>query len=295
MADLAEGQFELDGVVFGSGTPIRVTSFLPEPQDMSTQDADMPGEDGIRMGRDYLRGTKYAFDGRISTRTPGEMWELWQQLTAAWRAPGTRTTPGAVVPLRMRMPGQPTVRVYGRPRPIAPANLRGSGVGALPFVADFLAADHRVYSDEMRALSITGSAIDYQGTAGTTTPHVPPVTLAEATLPSDVATNHGRAETWPVITLHGPREQPGVSWVGANRLVYLAAVLGDGQSVTVDTRPWARTVLRDDGASLAGALRGSRLADMRLSPGDTQIAFDGRDDTLTSSVDITWRDANPSL
>lgn len=291
----ADWQFQLDGLDFGTGTPYRVSEIDAGKPDVRVQDADMPFEDGLRMGRDFMSGTLLSVSLGVEGVDAEQAMDRLASLRYVWNGGGVRNQPGAVSQLLYQRPGSGERVMFGRPRKFTPATMFNAVVGWIPVEADFQAVDDVFYSREVHSLTISGSAIDYQGTAGTTTPHVPPVTLAEATLPSDVATNAGNADTWPVITFHGPRAQPGVTWVNQNRSLSLAVVLGDGETVTVDTYPWARTVLRSDGASFAGDLRGSRLADLALPPGDTQIAFDGTDSTLTSSVDISWRDANSSL
>lgn len=474
MAELDEYQFELAGVVYGGGRPIVVSTFTPGPADPDTADVDMPGEDGIRMGRDFYRGVTYSVDGAVVTDSAADAWGHWRALAAAWNARAVRTDPGAVTPLRMRMPGLSTTRVYGRPRSIGLSTTRHVGQGVLPFAADFQAVDHRVYSDELSSVTMSGVAIQYRtlvnlivnpsfeedaghwnavkGTlsrdasvtrfgsasgrydsdtvatgfryieserlpvtggevytgsvyalegatftgvwlnfqwfdsAGTSirndgqpvaslndtwtryhVTHAAPETAVEAELevvfdpdpgstaahafvdavmltraeelfdyfdgsfdsaywtgdPHDstskrlsggivwpavwplewselvtadtLVTNAGDTDTWPIITFHGPRHEPSVEYVGTDVSVGLAATLRHDERVTVDTRPWARTALRHDGASYAGALRGSRLAELALPPGSTEVALRGRDDTGLSFATIEWRDAYVSL
>ncbi|MGH3424363.1 MAG: hypothetical protein ACRDO8_06535 [Nocardioidaceae bacterium] len=291
----ADWQCRLGGLDFGTGTPYRLSAFDAGKPQTRTQDTQLPGEDGQRNGVDHLSGTVVKVSIGIVAHDPETAMGLLADLRGVWNGDTLRSTPGAVTTLTYQRPGAFSRVVYGRPRRFDPATMSNVASGYIPIEADFQADDDLFYADTASSLTITGDPISYQGTAGTVPPHVPPVTLAEAILPSDVAVNAGTAATWPIITFHGPRARPSVEYVGTDRSLRLATVLDAGLSVTVDTRPWMRTVTRSDGASLAGYLRGSRLADMGLQPGDTQISFGGTDATLTSSVDINWRDAWTSL
>src|SRR5690606_20764520 len=117
------------------------------------------------------------------------------------------------------------------------------------------------------------------------------VTWSPAGERQDAVIVGGDTDTWPVITIRGPVAQPSIRLVGTDVAVRLDTTLAGDRSVTIDPRPWARSVLRDDGASLAGALRGSPLAALRLPPGQTVVHFGGTDLSGQSSASIRWRDA----
>src|SRR5699024_8281152 len=91
----------------------------------------------------------------------------------------------------------------------------------------------------------------------------------------------GDSPTAPIITIHGPIQRP---WLeGPGWRLDLNTELAYDQSLVVDPRPWANTVIRSDGTSLGGALSmRSRLSQVRLTPGSASVKFGGNDATKTS-------------
>jgi len=90
------------------------------------------------------------------------------------------------------------------------------------------------------------------------------------------------------VQIHGPISNPTVS--GPGWRLQLGYTLAHDQWVTINTR--RNTVLRNDGANLAGRLsRTSRLANARLAVGQTEITFTGTDATATSWCELRWRPA----
>lgn len=177
---------------------------------------------------------------------------------------------------------------YGRPRKLTPTSLRGLADGVVAAVATFDTAHAGFYGDteHLRTLTLLPDT-----SGGLTLPEVLPATLANiGNSNADQITNSGDVESWPVITFHGPIANPEITWVGTNTSIRLVATVPSDRSVTIDPRPWVRSILRSDGASLAGAKRGVRLEDLRLPPGVTEVAFRGQDATGTSSCVIRWRD-----
>ena len=288
MAELSSNQFELGGVVFGDFTPRQVTDFDPGDSTLRDGDTASPGEDGIQFGLDHV-------DGRLLT------WELFADATdapsaraamvpleTAWDARAVRDSPRAVLPLRMRLPGHQTVRVYGRPRKMTPANLRSRPDGVADYVATFQTADAVFYGDVEHSVDLSLIAA---GGGGITWPVTWPVTWAPGAQRQDAVVNTGELPAWPVITIRGPVAQPRVAFLESGAEVRLDVSLASYMSVVLDTRPWVRSVRRTDGASLAGAMRGDRLADMALPVGRTTVRFRGTDVSGQARCRIAWADA----
>ena len=87
MADLANGQFEIDGVLFGGvwdNIKIREVTF-PEA-DWSVQDADNQFRPGTFMGQDLLRPGEFIF----SLVTDGSLWMRLRMPLTAWLPFGIR-------------------------------------------------------------------------------------------------------------------------------------------------------------------------------------------------------------
>lgn len=291
MTDLAERQFQLGNVTWGEGTTIVNTSFTMSEPAAATADQVMPGEDGVMMGRDYLQGRTLSWDLTINRETAAAGQADWRALEGAWDARDIRLTPGAVMPVRLRVPGGSTVVAYGRPRKIAPADTTLMPVGRIGITADFSTADRHFYDDIEQEVSFgIQPTIGIGG--GITWPITWPIRWATPdTSNEDVVVNGGDAPTWPVITFTGPIINPTVVLGSNEYTLQLVTTLAENQSVTIDTRPWVRSVVRDDGGSLAGALRGSRLADFVLQPGTTAVAVQGVDLDGTAGGRIRWRNA----
>lgn len=93
------------------------------------------------------------------------------------------------------------------------------------------------------------------GTASTFLGTFLPIHLASDTvLGEQTVTNDGDVETWPVWTIAGPATSITLSNVTTGEAITLPITLTAGQSVTIDTRPFRKTVRRDDGTNLYGNL-----------------------------------------
>lgn len=288
MADLSERQYELGGVVFGDLTPIQSDDIELGEADARDGDRANPGQDGGQFGIDYRDGRTLSFELWTDTTTAQDARAALAALQRQWSADTVRLTPRAVTPLRFRMPGSDTVVVYGRPRRFTPAGQRTRDQGVIDLVATFRTADRLFYADTEQSISLDLVA---SGGGGISWPVAWPIAWASSGQRQDTVVNAGDAPTWPIITINGPVAQPSVELVGTGRSLRLDTTIASDQALTIDTRPWARTILRGDGASFAGAARGAALADFQLPVGETVIAYRGTDLSGQSTCTITWRDA----
>lgn len=288
MPELAERQLELGGVVFGDLTPIQVDDIDLGDAEVRLGDRPNPLGDGQQFGLDYRDGLNITVEAWTDTTTATDARDALAALRKAWSADVTRATSRAVVPLRLRMPGSDTVRVYGRPRRLTPATQRMRDAGLIDVVATFQTADRLFYADTAHEVTLT---LVTTGGGGITWPVEWPITWAAGGARQDSVVNRGDAPTWPVFTIRGPVANPSIELVGSGRRLRLDTTLAFDRSITIDTRPWARTILRDDGASFAGVARGAALADFRVPVGQTFFAYRGVDMSGQSSCTITWRDA----
>lgn len=294
---LAESQFEIGGYRFGRGLPIEVTVFDIGAAEAQVGDLDLPGQDGTVFGRDTKAGVELSFELSVNTRTPDDAKHEWGELSTRWDAPTVRRSPRSVVPLRFRQPGGRTVVVYGRPRSLErTSTLALLKVGRIDGVATFQTADIYFYGGSGPdgsggAHSITLTLVADSSTTGIVWPVTWPVVWGAQGERQDTVVNTGDSPSWPVITFHGPVAQPSLELVGTGRRLTLDVTLAADRSVTIDTRPWVRTILRDDGASLAGVARGAALSDFQLPVGQTVMAYRGTDLSGQSTCTISWRDA----
>jgi len=298
---LDEWQIQVGDVVIGHGTPYRLAAFDHAKPDATTGDQQLPGRDGITFGRDTLSGTVLTMEANIVGSSPADAFDLLAAWRAAWQADRVRARPGAVTTLRYALPGREGI-LFGRPRQFTPASLENVASGLIPVTCDWQSADHRWYEAAEQVVTL-GSMPDISG--GVTWDLTWPVTWAGEVSAGERLHNTGNADTHPVITFYGPVATPGVKWIipadpddpdstEETRLLSVGLTLTASQSITVDCRPWASTARWDSGGSVAGYLRGDRLADMTLPPGLTEVQFSGTDDTGTAQCEIRWRSASSS-
>lgn len=290
MADpvLAVGQFDLDGYTFGGDAdPVTVVpgGFDPGVTGWRTQDTENPVGDSIMFGRDRLTPGTWGFTLMSNEDDGPAALDAMEDMAEAWRADDIRTTPGLVKPMRYNL-GNGTRRVYGRPRRWSPSITPLLWQGVAPIVADFSLAHTEFYDDVQRVYDISILPGSSTGLVGPITGPLSTVMGGERA--QSIADIGGRAPAPFVAVIHGPITNPWLEEDGWR--LDLELTLNYDQYAVIDTRPWANTVTRDDGASLAGTLgRSSLLSECRLKPGGANLRFGGTDATGTSYVSVAWR------
>ncbi|MEU0857421.1 hypothetical protein ABZ352_18555 [Streptomyces griseofuscus] len=306
---LAEGEWNLSyssngvhpGANFTFGT-FRTGYYLLEPveiayADPDTGDVPMPREDGVRFGQDFHAQATITFEVGVDTVDDapagagrhGANLGAVSAMVQAWDAEALRQRFATPALLRTTQGGRARC-FYGRPRKCAPASSRLTRLGYTPVVATFACQDDTAYDDVEQHLRVDLVPPPHRGLIG---PLTTPLTMTgeSTSRPTSDVTVGGTKPTWPVITIYGPITQPACEVVGRWK-ASLDLTLGVGEKVTIDTRPWARTVLRGS-ASVAGLLyRGSpRLVDMRIPVGRQDFVLHGTDATGTAYMTVYWRDA----
>ena len=115
MTELANGQFEIDGVLFGGvWDNVKVRSVQFPESNWSVQDSDNQFRPGTFMGQDLLRPGEFVFSLVTDAYTMDEAKAAADRLAAVWHKGGTRK-PGSLSTLRYRY-GNRTRVVYGRGR-----------------------------------------------------------------------------------------------------------------------------------------------------------------------------------
>ncbi|MGW2550128.1 hypothetical protein [Streptomyces sp. NPDC001635] len=307
---LAEGEWNLsygaNGVLPGAGFTFGTIAsgyYLLEPYEITYADTDagdtpMPREDGARLGEDYRGQATVTFEIGVDTvdDAPTQLGRHRANLDAvsdllqAWDGEAVRKRMATAAVLRTTQGGRAR-RFFGRPRKYAPAASPFTKQGYTPVVCTFVCIDSTAYDDVEQLLRVDMAPAPHRGLVG---PLKDPLSMtgAGATLVPGEAFLAGTRPTWPVVTFYGPISNPVCELVGGWKLT-VNTTLTASQRVTVDPRPWARTVLRNDGASLAGAVNRSspRLMDLKLPPGRHDFVLRGTDATATSYMTIAWRDA----
>lgn len=264
--------------------------------DLRPGDVDRAQEDGQAFGRDYIGSKSVVFTIGVLTDAINGLGggdphranlDALGTLEAWWRDRQWRKDPNAMAVLRTCEGGQ-VWRAYGRPRRYETTPGRLTQQGFTPLVCDFKIVDDCYYSDAIYSVQ-TGLVPPPDG--GLVPPLVAPLTTVPETSGNTIARVEGDRPTWPWIKFTGPVLNPAV-YIGS---LYIGVNLNllTGQTVTIDTRPWKRTVLRENGGSVAGALNpiGPPLRECQISPGNHDILFRGTDATGTSRCNVYWRHA----
>lgn len=285
-----EKQFELSGVTFGRGADIEVSNWSPGSPTIRTQDTDRPTGDGVRMGRDFRSGATWSFSMFTNADSEEAAWDSLSDLSSAWEADDVRSQSDAVLPLRYRLAGRDR-RVYGRPRrwTASPTNL--SLDGRIDVEADFALVYPLVFDDHLNSQRFTVvPPLDPQ--AGFLAPFTPPFTLGANSSSRQFTLNVGGKVPTPImLTFEGPL-QPGARVEVGDWVAQLEEAVPVDDPVTVDARPWVRTVTRrSDGSGVRVAPRLTRLSKMWLAPGSHKVTFSADSPSGTGSVVISWHDA----
>jgi len=280
-------------VVYGFGTLNLVASTSVDTGSMASQDQAVVGHDGQLFGVDTLPGMIVSQNGQSYASANGRAaLDAFSALAGKWTDPAVRLTAGSVQILRAYYPvSNVTRRCYGRGRKIQPVYGQANQ-GLVPWAAQFQAADGNWYSDAESSLTLATTP-SYFGTL--TFPLTPPFNWQSAlNYQTNLAVNAGSIPTWPVITFNGPLTTPGLAYVNTPVAIGYTGVVGAGQSLVIDTRPWRRTALLGT-SSVAGLLTGNPMISLQLQPGSTLMRLSGSDPTGQGSCVIKWRSAWPAI
>lgn len=306
----AEGEWNLSysangihsGTSFTFGT-IRSGYYLLEPYEIVYGDTDagdtpLPRADGIRFGQDFKAAATITFEVGVDAvddalTQPGRHGANLGRLSAmgqAWDGEAVRLRFATPAVLSTVQAGRAR-RFYGRPRKWAPAASQLTRQGYTPVICTFACVDDTAYDEREQNVRVNLNPPPHTGLVG---PLTTPLTMTgegSSKVNGDLIIG-GTKSTWPYITIYGPLTQPAVEVVGRWKLG-LDLTLAAGERVTIDPRPWVRTVLRNGNASVAGLLtRGSpRLEDLRLPPGRQDLVLRGTDATGSAYMTVAWRDS----
>ncbi len=288
-----EWQLSYPGTTFTFGTPETPVWNRTTPDvgdvDIRVADGDRPRQDGRAFGVDFRGARTISFDLGVRAHTAAEVREETAELLRAWRADAIRGVPGAVASLTSHYDGRERV-VYGRPRRIAP-NYSDVTVNLnAVVVADFACVDDLFYgtTEESHSFSIV------PGTGGGL--EAPLASPLSTTADSDRSMGiNVRSElpVWPIIRVEGPISNAVVT-VGNFIRWEIRLDLNLGEWVTIDTRPWKRSAMRNDTAPVTGTVRGTRLAASAIPPGAHEVGLQGQDPTGTARIEIAWTSAYSS-
>ena len=282
--------FEIGGLTVGAGTGYYVLDFAGETE-LAVKDATRSGADGTRFGRDTRAGSTYTFEFRIHGTSPENCLDMADALRARWRGDAVRQSPGVVTELRVIRPGRDSV-VFGRPRKFAVTDVENVGAGHVDAQAEFQASDDLFYSYTETVVPI---ALRPANVGGFVVPATAPWGAANAAPPSENSvTVGGSLPTWLVVDIHGPVSSPVIEVVDHYTISMPGVNIPDNQTLTIDPRPWARSVKTNEGANKAGAFASTspKLDDLKIEPGTHIVKLSGTDSTGTAYIDVRFRNAN---
>lgn len=287
---MIEGSFSLGGVEWGEGTPLPVTEF---------SDGELTGErnryepamrDGVRLGRGFKRGRTLSWTAFTDTLSPADAIELTRQMRSEWDAEKYRNTPEARAELKLRVFGGELRSVYGTPTrfDISDNKLMRWGINVI--TCEFETLDRWYYGAWGETL-ING----YVAPSGYRTYHFyyPKTYVGESnrTAPLLVTNPEGAK---PVITFHGPSNNPYVMHTASGNYVQYLGTLSQYQEVVIDTREFAQTATRTGGANVSARVKGTRLGDFVLPYGENYLSYVSSDTTGTSYVKVAYQDRSTS-
>lgn len=289
MAELRNGQWELNGVVFGEGTNIPAQPVSIGSADISTKDAIRPRVDGSLAGRDTFAGRSMTFDlGVIGTRRDDDL----EALENAWRNDATRQTPGAVTALRY-MRRNRVRTVFGRPRRFA-VDVGGRKAQFYRATAQFDLMDSMYYSDKENSNTVT---IVPPQSGGLIAPlKAPLTTVRRSSSPGSIFVD-GSLPAWLRIVIHGPIIRPKVDIVGKWAIEFKDLDLKYDEWVEINPTPGGGYIRKNGAINLGGALTPDSpyLSKMIVPPGNQEIVLRGTDQTGTSYMQVFWRDTYASF
>lgn len=270
--DPDDGVTELDCEWDASGR------FAPNP----VFEADgVPGQSGKRLR--FVRHDVHEFAMKFWLYEPSEELLRTTLRSTIYKMDPTR----GIGRLRVVAPGGDSREIFCRV---------ASGLG----VSEVLGEDSAFYAQRIAATflahdpywyAVGDTAIVYTGDTEVATffPFFPLRLSASSVFVNDSAiSNPGDLEAWPVWTIEGPGSNIVMSNLTTNESLTLNTAVSSGQSVTIDTRPGAKTVLNDDGTSLFPLMTAtSTLFSLQRGDNHIQVAMDST--TTTSAIRLAFR------
>lgn len=275
---LSNWEFELTpGLVAGLNPPLKLTDF--DPGEITTRDQDTinPYGENRWLGRDRVTPPTWTLQMMALGSTAHT---TVQQVVDVVTAP---LEPGVDVAVTYRINNRDRV-ARGRFRNFKATPLKGIPDRAVELTVDFV---HTHYVSLDAALSQVVLRFSSTSQGGFTVPVTVPIVVhaAPGSIQGNIPDVGGTAPAAFTATIYGPITNPWLA--GRNWRMNMTTELLHNQSATVDTLN--NTILRNDGASLAGTLdRYSRLSGLRLKPGSDFIQFGGTDSTGNSRAVVTW-------
>lgn len=251
---LLEGQVQIRDLVLGTGTQFRlINGFNPWDRDVrADQGGDRPWAHGTWSGAEWMNEVIVPLP--IEVQSTGGNKATWltarHQLQAAFAPIGDDTTE---IEMRFMFGGVEMV-MYGRPR-VVNHDMTLIGTGVTVANCAFVALNPLIFASEDEVVGPINLPVMI---GGLTVPFTVPFTI-DSVLTGGFAdiTNVGTAETYMVIDIEGPVQEPSIimrHFDGTTQTLAFDIDLLTGQTLTINTA--TRTVLLNGTSSQLGITSG---------------------------------------
>jgi phage-related protein len=116
-----------------------------------------------------------------------------------------------------------------------------------------------------------------------------PLRLASSTVFADISIdNTGDVETWPEWIITGPGENIALHNLSTGEIIRLDVSLEAGETITIDAKPFHKTISKNDGTNLFYTLSDDSAL-WSLQDGDNSIQIEMANATTESSIQLTYR------
>lgn len=251
-----------------------VTGF--DSPDMRQNVTDLPEQDFAVAGAFYYSSRPFTMSGKIVNQPSAAVRNvLVASMQQAARGLRTDTT------VKSSPQGMPAMQVQARL-----VNVRVTGGFVKDFQFSFVAADGRIYSQDVTQTSASGSV----ATTGAAFPLVFPINFGGGTGSSATvnAVNAGNFPSPIVARVSGPITSPVLTNTTTGESLYIDNVtLIAGEYIDVDMLN--RTVTKNDGANLYANVRFPNSVWWLLQPGANNVALGSSTSSGSSGVTISYR------
>lgn len=257
--------------------PLTEVSGFDSPEVRESAD-DLVGFDGGIHGPFYYSRRPVVLSGSVinqsSSTSRNHALDRLMRATNAMRGDAIlRWTPDGGSPVQTLLRRQQPVRI--------------TGAWAKTFQAPMVAADPRIYSQEVKTQSVSASGI--ANPSGRGYPETFDVDYGGGSVQGQMfVTNEGSADTYPILTVTGPGTNPAILNYTTGQYVSLFYTLGVGDQMVIDTLN--RTIFVN-GQSRYSALDFGRTNWWALQAGENELRLLWTNFAEPASLYVQWRDA----
>lgn len=286
--NLLPGQYQIDNLVFGKYTTVRVETFDIKPYDLNAMDYQTTRSDEIHFGWDQIKPTtiEITFDILYSKLLPdyaGLIPNFWAEMPTVddfanvWRADDIRYNWGVMKPLYACGKDGIIRTIYGRP-------------GAFTYPKDSEYTEVLQCLAEYRRADAFGYSVDEHA-----------VLFNDLQLTQTIYGTAGDAPSWMRILLDGPVTNPTFAFTGTmlgDVTFQLDYTVADNETIEINAYPWTRRCVSSNGQNLSSQLIGDTpyLDRMRFAADAVlSCTMGGTGMTGDTEALLLWRDAYATI